>query len=202
MSESKSQKLDKLRHKFINCTLCPLSSTREKFVFGEGNPESKILFVGEGPGKEEDIQGKPFVGRSGKLLTIAIETIFGRPREDATYITNIVKCRPTVDFQMKKDRPPEPSEINQCRPLLTQQVEIIQPTLVVSLGASSTKTLLDKKITITKIRGEILPFLDISLMPVFHPSYVLRNGGQSGTMWNLFLADIEKAYRFAYGETN
>ncbi|MES0491165.1 MAG: uracil-DNA glycosylase [Leptospirales bacterium] len=202
MDFNKTEKLKTLCEKISDCQNCLLGNTRNQFVFGEGNPESSILFIGEGPGKEEDKQGKPFIGRSGKLLTIAIEKVFQKPRENAAYITNIVKCRPTVDYKMEKDRPPEPEEVTQCRPILVQQMEIIKPALIITLGASSTKTLLEKRIAITKVRGEILPFMETSLMPVFHPSYVLRNGGQSGKLWTVFLGDIEKAFRFAHDQAN
>jgi DNA polymerase len=152
------------------CTKCPLAATRTQVVFGVGDPHADLLFVGEGPGEQEDLTGEPFVGRAGRLLTSLIEGI-GLTRDDV-YIANVVKCRPPGN------RDPLPLEIESCRPYLEAQVSFIDPRVVVTLGNFATKLLLDTKDGITKLRGREFPFGDGAVViPVFHPSAVLRNGG-------------------------
>ena len=152
------------------CTRCPLAATRTQVVFGVGDPHADLLFVGEGPGEQEDLTGEPFVGRAGRLLTGLIEGI-GLTREHV-YIANVVKCRPPGN------RDPLPIEIETCRPYLEAQVEFIEPRVVVTLGNFATKLLLATKDGITKLRGREFPFRDRAvLIPTFHPSAVLRNGG-------------------------
>jgi DNA polymerase len=158
------------------CTKCPLARTRTQVVFGAGDPHADLLFVGEGPGEQEDLQGIPFVGRAGKLLTTLIEGI-GLDR-DAVYIANVVKCRPPGN------RDPLPIEIESCRPYLEAQVDFVDPKVVVSLGNFATKLLLGTKEGITKLRGREFPYRAGSggsrsavLVPTLHPSAVLRNGG-------------------------
>jgi uracil-DNA glycosylase len=162
----------------LACTKCPLAETRTQVVFGAGDPDADLLFVGEGPGEQEDLQGIPFVGRAGKLLTTLIEGI-GLDR-DSVYIANVVKCRPPGN------RDPLPLEIESCRPYLEAQVEFIDPKVVVTLGNFATKLLLDTKEGITKLRGQEFPFRTGAvperpggsvLVPTLHPSAVLRNGG-------------------------
>jgi uracil-DNA glycosylase family 4 len=154
----------------LGCTKCPLSVTRTHVVFGVGDPHANLLFVGEGPGEQEDLSGEPFVGRAGRLLTGLIEDI-GLTRSQV-YIANVVKCRPPGN------RDPQPLEIDSCRPYLEAQVAFIEPRVVVTLGNFATKLLLDTKEGITKLRGREFPFRDGAvLIPVFHPSAVLRNGG-------------------------
>jgi len=154
----------------LGCTRCPLADTRTQVVFGVGDPHADLMFVGEGPGEQEDLQGEPFVGRAGRLLTQLIEGI-GLTREQV-YIANVVKCRPPGN------RDPLPFEIEQCSPYLEAQLAFIQPSVVVTLGNFATKLLLDTKDGITKLRGQEFPYREHGvLIPVFHPSAVLRNGG-------------------------
>ena len=154
----------------LACTRCPLAKTRTQVVFGAGNPEADLMFVGEGPGEQEDREGIPFVGRAGRLLTSLIEGI-GLDR-DVVYIANVVKCRPPGN------RDPQQQEIESCRPYLEAQVGFIDPSVVVTLGNFATKLLLDTKEGITKLRGREFPFRDHAvLMPTLHPAAVLRNGG-------------------------
>jgi uracil-DNA glycosylase family 4 len=154
----------------LACTKCPLAEGRTQVVFGVGSPTADLVFVGEGPGEQEDLQGEPFVGRAGQLLTRLIADI-GLRREE-TYIANVVKCRPPGN------RDPLPAEIEACSPYLESQLAYIDPKVVVTLGNFSTKLLLDTKIGITKLRGQEFPFRDRAvLIPTLHPAAVLRNGG-------------------------
>jgi len=159
-----------LEREALACTKCPLAETRTQVVFGVGDPHTDLLFVGEGPGEQEDLTGEPFVGRAGRLLTSLIEDI-GLTRAQV-YIANVVKCRPPGN------RDPLPLEIESCRPYLEAQLGFIEPKVVVTLGNFATKLLLDTKDGITKLRGREFPFRDGAvIIPVFHPSAVLRNGG-------------------------
>ncbi len=168
--ESPFASLAELEHEASACTRCPLAQTRTQVVFGAGDPRADLMFVGEGPGEREDATGIPFVGRAGQLLTTLIEGI-GMTRDDV-YIANVVKCRPPGN------RDPLPLEIEQCRPYLAGQLQLIDPAVVVTLGNFATKLLLDTKEGITRLRGREFPFGEHSvLVPTFHPSAVLRNGG-------------------------
>ena len=159
-----------LEREALACTKCPLAETRTQVVFGVGDPHADLLFVGEGPGEQEDVTGEPFVGRAGRLLTSLIEGI-GLTRSQV-YIANVVKCRPPGN------RDPLPLEIETCRPYLEAQLAFIEPRVVVTLGNFATKLLLETKDGITKLRGREFPFRDGAvLIPAFHPSAVLRNGG-------------------------
>ena len=160
--------LKELKNIVLNCNLCNLSKTRTNIVFGEGNPHSKIFFIGEAPGRDEDLQGKPFVGRSGQLLTKMIENVLNIKREEV-YITNIVKCRPP------QNREPEIEEIESCKPYLLKQIDIVKPKIIVTLGRIAFKYLLNEEIPITKARGNIYNFNGIKVIPTYHPSYLLRN---------------------------
>ncbi len=161
-----------LEREALGCVRCPLSEGRTQVVFGVGDPHADLMFVGEGPGEQEDRQGEPFVGRAGQLLTTLIAGI-GLTRADV-YIANVVKCRPPGN------RDPLPLEIAQCSPFLEAQLTFIAPRVVVTLGNFATKLLLDTKEGITKLRGREFPFRDGAvLIPALHPSAVLRNGGQS-----------------------
>jgi DNA polymerase len=152
------------------CTKCPLAATRTQVVFGVGDPHADLVFVGEGPGAEEDRQGIPFVGRAGQLLTRLIEGI--ALRRDDVYICNVVKCRPPGN------RDPLPAEIDACRPYLEAQLDFLDPRVVVTLGNFATRLLLDTKEGITKLRGREFPYRDgATLIPSLHPAAVLRNGG-------------------------
>jgi uracil-DNA glycosylase len=156
-----------------DCTLCKLSRVRTQVVFGTGRADADLMFVGEGPGEQEDLQGEPFVGRAGQLLTQLIEGI-GLTREDV-YIANVVKCRPPGN------RDPEAEEIEACAPWLDRQLYLIRPKAIVTLGNFATKLLLETKEGITKLRGRDFPFsragVDARLFPTLHPSAVLRSGG-------------------------
>jgi len=152
----------------LTCHLCPLSKTRTHVVFGEGNPNAKLMFVGEGPGANEDIQGKPFVGKSGELLSKMIENVLELKREDV-YIANIVKCRPP------NNRTPHEEEAHTCLPYLQKQIELIKPSIVVTLGATAYKYLTNDNTPITKIRGVLSNQKNYKLIPTYHPSYLLRN---------------------------
>lgn len=162
--------LDSLYTPYQNCNLCPLAALgRTKIVFGEGNPDANLMLIGEGPGKNEDEQGRPFVGRSGKLLTKILTTL-GIKREDI-FIANIVKCRPP------NNRSPLPGELSTCKTiLLEKQIEIINPKAICTLGSCATQALLGTKMGITKTRGTLQSYQGITLIPTFHPAYILRNG--------------------------
>ncbi|UCD11897.1 MAG: uracil-DNA glycosylase [Nitrospinaceae bacterium] len=163
-----SQRLEEVRKELGDCTRCKLSATRKSIVFGSGNPGADLVFVGEGPGADEDEQGLPFVGRAGKKLTEIIEKGMGLDREKDTYICNIVKCRPPGN------RDPEPDEIAACQPFLVKQLLAIRPRVIVALGKPAASTLLGRAVAITKERGAWQEYNGIPLMPTFHPAYLLR----------------------------
>jgi uracil-DNA glycosylase family 4 len=155
-----------IREHLGDCRRCKLSETRTNIVFGVGNPKAKLMFVGEGPGAEEDARGEPFVGRAGQKLNEMIRAI-GLSREEV-YIANVVKCRPPGN------RDPEPDEVATCSPFLFRQIEAIAPKVIVALGAPAAKTLLGTKTGITALRGRWGWFRGIPVMPTFHPAYLLR----------------------------
>ena len=157
------------------CTGCKLSGGRANIVFGEGDPSARLMFIGEAPGAEEDKQGRPFVGRAGKLLTSLIEKL-GLKR-DEVFIANIIKCRPEAN------RDPEEDEVSACLPYLKKQIEIIQPGAIIALGRVSAQTLLQTMVQISKLRGNFSSFEGIPLMPTFHPSYLLRNPKDKKLTW-------------------
>ncbi len=161
-----------LEREALACTRCPLAATRTQVVFGAGDAGADLMFVGEGPGEQEDATGVPFVGRAGQLLTTLIEGI-GLSRAEV-YIANVVKCRPPGN------RDPQPLEIDACRPYLEAQVGFIRPKVIVTLGNFATKLLLDTKVGITKLRGQEFAYgADAVLVPTLHPSAVLRTGGRN-----------------------
>jgi DNA polymerase len=174
-----------LREAALECTRCALSETRTQVVFGVGDPAAALMFVGEGPGEQEDLQGEPFVGRAGQLLTLLIEGI-GLTRADV-YIANVVKCRPPGN------RDPLPVEIETCRPYLDAQLSFIGPKVVVTLGNFATKLLLQTKDGITKLRGKEFPYRDGVLVPVLHPAAVLRNTGASLAQTRADFVTIKRA---------
>ncbi len=180
----KQSLLDKLYAPYQQCMRCPLGGLgRKNVVFGEGNPNAQLMFIGEGPGQQEDDQGRPFVGRSGQLLNRILELI-GIERSDV-FITNIVKCRPP------NNRKPSPQESNTCKKLLLfKQIKIIRPHVICTLGATAIQELLEKEIKITRTRGTILSFEGTILIPTYHPAYVLRNPKALESM----VDDIKKAY--------
>jgi uracil-DNA glycosylase family 4 len=159
-----------------NCTRCTLHKSRTTIVFGEGNSNAVLVFVGEGPGYEEDQQGRPFVGAAGRLLTDIIVKGMRLKREDV-YICNIVKCRPP------NNRNPEPDEIETCEPFLAKQLDAIKPKVIVALGNIAAKTLLKTEEGITSLRGQWRTYRDIPLMPTFHPAYLLRNPKDKALVW-------------------
>jgi uracil-DNA glycosylase len=155
------------------CQRCKLCTSRSTIVFGSGNPRARLMVVGEGPGEEEDKQGKPFVGRAGQLLTrmlAAKGVLFDRDRD--CYIANVVKCRP------EKNRNPEPDEVAACHPFLMAQIDTIQPVVLLALGNFAAQTLLGTKDGITKLRGRAYPYRTGVLIPTFHPAFLLRNPGE------------------------
>ena len=161
--------INKLQNVVGSCNLCSLSKTRKNVVFGEGNHNSKIIFIGEGPGMNEDNRGRPFVGKAGELLTKIIQNVLEIKREEI-YIANIVKCRPP------NNRVPMKEEANLCIPYLFKQIELIKPKILVTLGATAYKYLInDLNASITRVRGEVQQFDGMTLIPTFHPSYLLRN---------------------------
>jgi DNA polymerase len=145
-------------------------------VFGVGNPKARLMFVGEGPGRDEDLKGEPFVGRAGMLLTDIIEKGMRIARSDV-YICNVVKCRPP------ENRNPEPDEVETCSPFLLRQVALVGPEVIVALGKFAAQTLLQTKTPITKLRGQWFEYQGVPLMPTLHPAYLLRNPGDKKLVW-------------------
>lgn len=169
--------LDKLRGALTGCTRCTLSKQRKSIVFGEGDPDAKLMFIGEAPGREEDIQGRPFVGEAGMLLTRLIRKM-GFKRS-TVFIANIVKCRPPLN------RDPEDSEIDMCIPFLKRQIEIINPEVIITLGRIALQVLMDNNdLKITAVRGNFFDYKSIPVMPTFHPAYLLRNPKDKWLTWN------------------
>jgi len=189
--EDNSGRLEELRAHIGDCRRCKLHATRNTIVFGEGSPEARVMFIGEGPGREEDLQGRPFVGRAGQLLTAIIEKGMMMKRSDV-YIANVVKCRPTVDMKFERDRPPDDEERSACGQFLLKQIEIIRPAVIITLGNPSTHFLLNIKQGITKARGNWFMYGDIPVMPTYHPSYILRNGGDASLLKRDVWDDIKK----------
>lgn len=176
--------LEELAERIASCVQCPLHQWRHKTVPGAGCANPDILFIGEGPGKEEDLQGIPFVGRAGELLTRMI-TKMGYARE-TVFIGNIVKCRPTVNNEGQRDRPPTPEEMQGCLPYLRKQIVLLKPRVLVLLGNTALLGLFGFK-GITKYRGKWLEYEGIPTMPTYHPSYLLRNGGgNSKPFWEVW----------------
>jgi len=167
--------LDEVRTDLGDCKRCKLCNGRKQIVFGSGNPKAELVFVGEGPGAEEDKQGVPFVGEAGKLLTKMIEAMkFSR---DTVYICNVVKCRPP------NNRNPEPDEIQACEPFLKAQLAVIKPKVIVALGKFAAQTLLRDDTPITRMRGQWRSYEGIELMPTYHPAYLLRQPDEKKKAW-------------------
>ncbi len=176
--------LEALYAPYKNCSLCPLSSERTNVVFGRGNPDASLLLLGEGPGRDEDLKGLPFVGRSGKLLSKTLSSL--QIDEQSVYITNIVKCRPP------NNRTPLSNEIAICRKLLLEeQLKIIRPKIICTLGASALKALIKTSKGISKVRGDLHPYKDLSILPTYHPAYILRDYSRL----SIFAEDLKKAYK-------
>jgi uracil-DNA glycosylase len=172
--------LELIRENLGECTRCRLHKQRNKIVFGAGNPRAELVFVGEGPGHDEDVQGLPFVGRAGKLLTQMIEAM-GLAREDV-YICNVVKCRPP------ENRKPEDNEVATCSPYLYRQLDVIAPKAIVCLGGVAAQTLLKTKDPISRFRGTWFDFRNTKLLATYHPAYLLRNPNAKGEVWK----DLQK----------
>jgi uracil-DNA glycosylase len=170
----------KIRTDLGECTRCKLHRTRNKIVFGDGNPKAELVFVGEGPGHDEDMQGLPFVGRAGKLLTQMIEAM-GLQRKDV-YICNVVKCRPP------ENRAPEKDEVAACSPFLLRQIDTIAPKVIVCLGSTAAQTVLETNRGISQFRGQWLEFRGRKLMATYHPAYLLRNPSAKSEVWK----DLQK----------
>ncbi|ADV46748.1 uracil-DNA glycosylase [Nitratifractor salsuginis] len=168
--------LEELRRLVEQCHLCDLAKSRHKVVFGEGDPHARLMFVGEGPGATEDQTGRPFVGRAGELLTRMIENVLHLRREEV-YIANIVKCRPPGN------RVPTPTEAFTCRPYLLKQIEIIRPRIIMTLGATAYRYLTNDETPISRVRGHIIQSDHYTLVPTFHPSYLLRNPSAKKQAW-------------------
>ena len=172
--------LARIRADLGECTRCRLHTTRNKIVFGAGNEHADLVFVGEGPGRDEDMQGLPFVGRAGKLLTQMIEAM--TLTRDQVYIANVVKCRPP------ENRKPEDDESATCSPFLYRQIDAIAPKAIVCLGLTAAQSLLKTKDSISKIRGEWLAYRGTRLMVTYHPAYLLRNPPAKADVWK----DLQK----------
>lgn len=176
----KDDSLLKIREDIGDCTRCKLHKGRNKIVFGDGNPKAKLVFVGEAPGADEDKQGIPFVGRAGKLLTQMIEAM-GLQRQDV-YICNVVKCRPP------DNRKPEDDEVSTCSPYLLRQLDVIEPKVLVCLGAVAAQTLLETTRGISQFRGEWMEWRGHKLLATYHPAYLLRNPAAKADVWK----DLQK----------
>jgi uracil-DNA glycosylase family 4 len=170
-----SETLDAIRQEIGDCRRCKLCSTRTNIVFGSGNPQARLVFVGEGPGADEDVQGLPFVGRAGQLLTKIIEAINFKREE--VYICNVVKCRPPGN------RFPEKDEISTCSPFLLRQLDAIRPKVICCLGAAAAQTLLNTKSAIGALRGRFRDYRGARLMVTYHPAYLLRNPEAKRDVW-------------------
>lgn len=181
----RKQNLIALEKQLQSCQSCPLGTTRHNLVFGRGSEEADIVFIGEGPGEQEDLQGSPFVGRAGQLLDKIIDAA-GLTEEDY-YICNIVKCRPPGN------RVPAPEEVKACIPYLRQQIAYTQPKIMVLLGASAAKAIIDPRIAITKARGKWVKMGDFLVMPTFHPAALLRDPQKKIPVWDDF-REIKRVY--------
>jgi uracil-DNA glycosylase len=169
-----------IREDLGECTRCKLHKTRNKIVFGDGSAKAQLVFVGEGPGADEDAQGLPFVGRAGKLLTQMIEAM--GLRRNNVYICNVVKCRPPGNRQ------PEPDEVQKCSPFLFRQLDVLQPKVIVCLGATAAQTLLQTNRSISHFRGQWMDFRGYKMLATYHPAYLLRNPAAKGEVWK----DLQK----------
>jgi uracil-DNA glycosylase family 4 len=187
-SQSKVQTLEEVRRELGDCQRCKLHRTRRTIVFGEGNEKAKLMFIGEGPGYDEDVQGRPFVGKAGQLLTKIIQSI--RLQREEVYIANIIKCRPP------QNRNPEPDEIRSCYPFLLKQIQAIQPKIICALGTFAAQTLLDTQAKITGLRGRIFELKGIKVFPTYHPAFLLRNPERKREVWE----DMKQIYEWMIKE--
>jgi DNA polymerase len=183
-----AETLQMIRANLGTCRRCKLHKGRKRIVFGVGNSRAKLVLVGEGPGHEEDMQGEPFVGQAGQLLTRILRAI-GLTREDV-YICNIIKCRPPGN------RNPEPEEIDACIPFLRRQLRAIRPHLICALGTFAAQTLLETKTPISRLRGRFYTYEDIRLIPTYHPAFLLRNPSKKADVWE-DMQKLQEAYEKA-----
>jgi DNA polymerase len=174
-----------LKNELGDCTRCKLCTGRKNIVFGEGAENARLMFIGEGPGVDEDIEGRPFVGKAGELLTSIIEKGIKIKREEV-YICNVVKCHPPGN------RDPEKDEVNTCIPFLKKQIEIIKPEVICTLGRIAARELLKRDFKITMERGRWQTYMNIPLMPTYHPAYILRNPGNERKLKGEVWQDIQK----------
>jgi uracil-DNA glycosylase len=175
-SKNAAEALVAIREDIGDCTRCKLHTLgRTQVVFGVGNPDADLMFVGEAPGADEDEQGIPFIGRAGQLLTKIIEAI--NLKRDDVYIANIIKCRPP------QNRNPEPDEVAKCEPFLFRQIDVIKPKVIVALGKYAAQTLLRRDTPISRLRGQVFDYRGAKLVPTFHPAYLLRNPSSKREVW-------------------
>ena len=192
-SGSKAERLEALRAEMGNCSKCPhLVKNRSNIVFGVGNPQARLMFVGEAPGADEDLLGEPFVGKAGQLLTKIIEAM-GFSRNDV-YIANVLKCRPDMPPGETGNRKPRPDEMSTCLPYLIRQIEIIEPQCLVGLGATAMEGLLGEPVVMRDVRGRWHSFQGIPLMSTYHPAYLLRNQSlaEKRKVWEDMLLVLER----------
>lgn len=175
--------LEAVRSELGDCRRCKLHPYRTQIVFGTGNPQAKLVFIGEAPGRDEDLQGEPFVGQAGQLLNKIIQAI--QLQREKVYIANIIKCRPP------ENRNPEPDEIAACEPFLVKQLQVIRPKLICALGAFAAQTLLKTEEKISSLRGKFHEYQGIPLMPTYHPAFLLRNPSRKREVWE----DMKKIKR-------
>lgn len=185
MTDSITSKLQVIQDRVVSCVKCELHKTRTNTVFSRGNPEAKLMILGEGPGQEEDEQGLPFVGRSGKLLDATLKELGLDPNTDV-YVCNAVKCRPP------NNRKPTEQEIDTCSDYLSEQIKLVDPTVIIALGNSAVSALIPIEMGITKIHGKFFRRGKTFVVPIYHPSFILRNG-TSGQIYEDFKADIRSA---------
>lgn len=167
--------LQEVQNELGDCKRCKLHRTRQTIVFGEGNEKATLMFIGEGPGYDEDVQGRPFVGKAGQLLTKIIQSV--NLQREKVYIANIIKCRPP------QNRNPEPDEIQSCNPFLQKQIQVIQPKIICALGTFSAQTLLQTETKITALRGKFYDLEGIKVIPTYHPAFLLRNPDKKREVW-------------------
>ena len=167
--------LEQLAAVVAPCTRCRLAATRTQVVFGVGNPNADLMFIGEAPGRDEDLKGEPFVGRAGQLLTDIIKAM--KLTRDDVYIANVIKCRPP------ENRNPEPDELDQCRPYIRQQIDLIKPKVIVTLGKFALQSLSGRMHAISAARGQWTEFEGIKVMPTYHPAYLLRTPSAKKDVW-------------------
>ncbi len=172
------------------CEKCRLAKTRTNVVYGVGNPNADLMFIGEAPGRDEDLKGEPFVGRAGQLLTDIIKAM--KLTRDDVYIANVIKCRPP------ENRNPDPDELEECRPFIRRQIEIIRPKVIVTLGKFALQSLMERSYAITAARGQWLEYNGVKVMPTYHPAYLLRNPAAKKDVWN----DMKKVMAALSAETS